>query len=179
MAHEQGPTTLENSLKAELRTAEARMVRADREEAVYPLDDWDLTLIKYQDGKPLFNTGFQPRILDVNGKKVQAHQTNNLYIKLLTAKAIESEIKLNPTAPLVRWEQKFYREEGGLEVFKKFQEKYPDLYEKVLEISNRVVFDEDYGIELLTERDILCSVAFEKIADIAIDEGLEPYQLVK
>jgi len=133
-----------------------------------PETGWDYSLITRMDGEPLYDSGWKPRILEVNGKKVEAHETNNLFINIILAKNKREELRINPTAPMLGRTHDFYFRQGALSIFSIFEDHHVDLYAHLMDIYQRLSQKDGANLDLYTERDIFCSVAFECLARIAI-----------
>jgi len=130
--------------------------------------EWDYTLIERDgQGKPIYDTGWKPRILDLDDYKVETHETNNLWLNVLNAKSKREELAINPTAPMLGRTREFYFKEGALAVFNSFEDHYPELHKHLLDIAQRLVVPEKKTIDTLDERDIYYSLAFEHLAAIA------------
>lgn len=129
---------------------------------------WDYTLIQYDSqDRPLYDSGWPARILDVGGKKIEAYETNNLLLNIIQAKAKREELRVNPTAPMLGRTRDFYFKQGMLGVFNAFEDNYPDLHNHLIDINRRLMEDAK-NIDIYTERDIYSSMAFEHLAAIAL-----------
>jgi hypothetical protein len=128
--------------------------------------EWQYTLVEYRfDGKPVHETGWGTRRIGPN-QEIEAHETNNLLINILQAKEIRDERKVNPTAPLLGRAREFYDKKGALKIFSTFEDHYPELHSKILDINQQLLAPEK-DLSLYTERDIATSEAWEIIASIA------------
>jgi hypothetical protein len=140
---------------------------------------WDYTLIRYDSqGRPIYDTGWRPRILDIGDKKVEAYETNNLLLNITQAKSKREELRVNPTAPMLGRTHDYYFKQGAMRIFNAFEDNYPDLHSHLVDINQRLLEDA-HSIELYTERDIYCSLAFEHLAAIALafDPGFNTKKL--
>jgi hypothetical protein len=140
-----------------------------QERLAVPDADWEYTLIEYHqvggEVKPVYETGWGTRRVGAN-QEIEVHETNNLMINLLQAKKIREERQINPRAPLLGRTHDFYERKGALSIFKTFEDDYPELHTKLLEI-NQALLKPEKGLDLYTERDIAMSYAWEIIAAIA------------
>lgn len=132
--------------------------------------DYDLSLITCNpDGTPKYATGWPPRIINLGEYRVQVHETNNLYINIAQAKALRNELRVNPTAPVLGRAHDYYFGQGALGIFNTFEDQFTDLHARILDIYGRIILQSDkFNIDLLTERDLHCSYAFEHLAEIAL-----------
>lgn len=131
--------------------------------------DWQYTLIEYRQigdsVMPLYETGWGTRRVGPN-QEIEVHETNNLRVNLLRAKEIREERRVNPTAPILGRDHDFFDKKGALEIFNTFEDHYPELHAKILDIYQRSLQPRK-SIALYTERDIANSCAWEIIASIA------------
>jgi hypothetical protein len=115
-------------------------------------------------------TKWGTRSLKVEGKDIEAHETNNLFINILHAKEIRDELAVNPTAPMLGRTRDFYFKRNNLQVFSAFEDNYSQLHAKLLAISAHLLSETDPEARkrLYTERDINSSIAWEHLAQIAL-----------